>query len=451
MNHSAPHASARPLQSVRAAAPLTGTIRVPGDKSISHRALMLGALAVGRTRITGLLEGEDVLATAAALNALGANAARENGAWVVDGVGVGGLGEPDNLLDLGNSGTSARLLLGILATHPVTAFVTGDASLRRRPMGRVTDPLSRFGARFLTREGSRLPLAVTGARDPIPIEYPLPVPSAQVKSAVLLAGLNTPGTTTVIEPLATRDHTERMLRHFGGKVTVEPAVGGGKRITVEGCPELAAAPIFVPGDISSAAFALIAALIVPGSEVTIEGVGVNPLRAGLLDCLDEMGADVKLLNQRKEGGEPVADLCARAGDLHGADIPPDRAPRMIDEYPILAVAAACAQGRTFMRGLAELRVKESDRLAAIADGLAACGVRVAVEGDDLIVDGDGRPPDGGAMIATQLDHRIAMAFLVLGLTARQPLRIDDGRPIATSFPDFVPLMRRLGAQFIEPS
>jgi 3-phosphoshikimate 1-carboxyvinyltransferase len=449
MNHSAPHEPTRPLQSARAAAPLAGTIRVPGDKSISHRALMLGALAVGRTHITGLLEGEDVLATAAALNALGANAVRKERAWVVDGVGVGGLGEPDDLLDLGNSGTSARLLLGILATHPVTAFVTGDASLRRRPMGRVTEPLSRFGARFLTREGARLPLAITGARDPVPIEYRLPVPSAQVKSAVLLAGLNTPGETSVIEPLATRDHTERMLRHFGGKVTVEPDAGGGKRITIEGCPELAAAPIFVPGDISSAAFALIAALIVPGSEITIEGVGVNPLRAGLLDCLQEMGADLSLRNAREEGGEPVADLHARAGELRAADIPPERAPRMIDEYPILAMAAACAPGRTRMRGLAELRVKESDRLAAIAGGLAACGVRVAVEGDDLIVDGDGRPPEGGAMIATQLDHRIAMAFLVLGLAAREPVRIDDGHPIATSFPDFVPSMSRIGAAVIK--
>jgi 3-phosphoshikimate 1-carboxyvinyltransferase len=428
---------------------------VPGDKSISHRALMLGALAVGRTEITGLLEGEDVLATAAALNALGAAAAPAGngragaGRWSVDGVGVGGLAEPENLLDLGNSGTSARLLLGILATHPLTAFVTGDASLRRRPMGRVTEPLSRFGARFLCREGNRLPLAVTGAKDPLPLEYRLPVPSAQVKSAVLLAGLNTPGATTVIEPQATRDHTERMLRHFGAAVVTEPAKGGGKRITVEGFPELAAAPIAVPGDISSAAFPLVAALIVPGSEVTVEGVGVNPLRAGLLECLREMGADISLANQREEGGEPVADLHARAGALRGADIPAERAPKMIDEYPILAVAAACAKGRTVMRGLAELRVKESDRLAAIATGLAGCGVRVRVDGDDLIVEGDGSPPAGGAMIATELDHRIAMAFLVLGLASRQPVRIDDAAPIATSFPDFIPLMTRLGAAFGE--
>ena len=431
--------------STRPNAPLFGKIRVPGDKSISHRALMFGALAVGRTEITGLLEGEDVLATAAALNALGAAAAPAgDGRWIVDGVGVGGLAEPQNLLDLGNSGTSARLLLGILATHRLTAFVTGDASLRRRPMSRVTEPLSRFGAHFLTRDGGRLPLAVTGAAAPIPIEYRLPVPSAQVKSSVLLAGLNTPGATTVIEPQATRDHTERMLRHFGATVTTEPAEGGGKRITVEGYPELAAAPITVPGDISSAAFPLVAALLVPGSEVTIEGVGLNPLRAGLLECLNEMGADVVLENEREEGGEPVADLRARAGALTGADIPAERAPRMIDEYPILAVAAAYARGRTVMRGLAELRVKESDRLTAIATGLDSCGVRVAVDGDTLTVEGNGGPPDGGGLIATQLDHRIAMAFLVLGMGCREPVRIDDGAPIATSFPDFVALINSLG-------
>jgi 3-phosphoshikimate 1-carboxyvinyltransferase len=441
----------RPLETARPAAPLSGTIRVPGDKSISHRALMLGALAVGGTEISGLLEGEDVLATAAALNALGVHVARaDDDRWIVDGVGVGGLAEPDNLLDLGNSGTSARLLLGILATHPLTAFVTGDASLRRRPMARVTEPLSRFGTQFLTRSGGRLPLAVTGAKHPIPIEYRLPVPSAQVKSAVLLAGLNTPGETTVVEPQGTRDHTERMLRHFGAAVAAEPAPGGGLRITVTGYPELAGAPIVVPGDVSSAAFPLVAALIVPGSEVTITGVGINPLRAGLLECLYEMGADIALLDEREEGGEPVADLRARAGELAGADIPAERAPRMIDEYPILAMAAACAKGRTVMRGLAELRVKESDRLAGIATGLAACGVRVAVDGDDLVVDGSGGPPEGRATIATQLDHRIAMAFLVLGLATRQPVRIDDGAPIATSFPDFVPLMTRLGAAITEP-
>jgi len=442
--------SAMPLAAARPAAPLSGAITVPGDKSISHRALMLGALAVGRTEIRGLLEGEDVLATAAALRAMGADITRQaDGHWQVDGVGLGGLAEPANVIDLGNSGTAARLLLGILATHPFTAFVSGDASLRSRPMRRVIDPLSRFGAHFLCREGGRLPLAVTGAADPVPQIYRLPVPSAQVKSAVLLAGLNTPGETTVIEPQPTRDHTERMLGHFGARVRIDPDSDGGRRITVEGYPELIAAPITVPGDPSSAAFPLVAALIVPGSDVTIANVGLNPTRAGLIASLREMGADITLQKQRTEGGEPVADLHVRAGSLKGADIPPERAPSMIDEYPILAVAAACAKGRTVMRGLAELRVKESDRLAAIATGLAACGVRVDVQGDDLIVEGSGNFPAGGARVATQLDHRIAMAFLVLGLAANQPVAIDDSRPIATSFPDFVPLMSRLGAQFTQ--
>jgi 3-phosphoshikimate 1-carboxyvinyltransferase len=450
MAHNLSLQSPTSLIGTRPRMPLTGKIRVPGDKSISHRALMLGALAVGRTEISGLLEGEDVLATAAAINALGANASLAgDGRWAVNGVGIGGLTEPEDLLDLGNSGTSARLLLGILATHPLTAFVTGDASLRRRPMGRVVEPLSRIGARFVTREGARLPLAISGAADPIPISYHLPVPSAQVKSAVLLAGLNTPGTTTVIEPQPTRDHTERMLRHFGATVTTEPTEGGGKHITLEGYPELTAAPIAVPGDPSSAAFPLIAALIVPGSDVTIEGVGINPLRTGLIECLREMGADLALLNERDEGGEPVADLRARAGTLKGADIPAERAPRMIDEYPILAVAAACACGRTVMRGLAELRVKESDRLTGIAAGLASCGVRVAVEQDDLIVEGAGNFPAGGATIETRLDHRIAMAFLVLGLAADEAVRIDDAAPIATSFPDFLPLMNGLGGTIQE--
>jgi len=450
MAHNLSPRSPAPLVAARPRAPLSGKIRVPDDKSISHRALMLGALAVGRTQISGLLDGEDVQATAAAINALGAHASPTgDGRWVVNGVGIGGLIEPEDLLDLSNSGTSARLLLGILATHPITAFVTGDTSLRRRPMGRVVAPLSRIGAHFVTREGARLPLAISGTADPVPISYQLPVPSAQVKSAVLLAGLNAPGTTTVIEPQPTRDHTERMLRHFGATVTTEPVEGGGKRIAIDGYPELAAAPITVPGDPSSAAFPLIAALIVPGSDVTIEGVGINPLRIGLIECLREMGADIALLNERDEGGEPVADLRARAGTLKGADIPAERAPRMIDEYPILAVAAACARGRTVMRGLTELRVKESDRLSAIGAGLDACGVRVAVDGDMLTVEGDGGPPEGGALIATQLDHRIAMAFLVLGLAARLPVRINDSAPIATSFPGFLSLMNRLGGTMRE--
>jgi 3-phosphoshikimate 1-carboxyvinyltransferase len=435
---------------VRPYLPLAGKIRVPGDKSISHRALILGALAVGRTEISGLLEGEDVMATAAAINALGAHAFPiGNGGWTVDGAGIGGLVEPEELLDLGNSGTAARLLLGILATHPFTAFVSGDASLRRRPMARIVEPLSGFGARFVTRDGARLPLAIRGASNPVPIRYHLPVPSAQVKSAVLLAGLNTPGTTTVIEPQPTRDHTERMLRHFGATVTTEPVNGGGKRIAVMGHPELAAAPITVPGDPSSAAFPLVAALITPGSQVTVDGVGINPLRNGLIECLREMGADIEVLNQREEGGELVADLGVRAGELKGADIPGERAPRMIDEYPVLAVAAACARGRTVMRGLGELRVKESDRLTAITTGLNACGVRVEVDGDALSVEGDGGPPEGGGLIATRLDHRIAMAFLVLGFAARLPVRIDDASPIATSFPGFLTLMNGLGGAIRE--
>jgi 3-phosphoshikimate 1-carboxyvinyltransferase len=443
-----PSALPSALTASRPRAPLAGAVAVPGDKSISHRALMFGALAVGRTEIAGLLEGEDVLATAAALRAMGAGIARAgNGRWLVDGVGVGGLGEPDDMLDVGNSGTAARLLLGILATHRLTAFVTGDGSLRRRPMLRVIDPLSRFGARFVAREGGRLPLAVTGAADPVPVEYVLPVPSAQVKSAVLLAGLNTPGVTSVIETEPSRDHTERMLRHFGATVRVEDQPGGGRRISVAGQPELRAAPITVPGDPSSAAFPLVAALIVPGSEVRIENVGLNPSRTGLLTCLIEMGAEIAFENRREAGGEPVADLLVRAGPLAGIEVPPERAPSMIDEYPILAVAASCARGRTVMRGLAELRVKESDRLAGIAEGLTRCGVDVRVEGDDLTVGGSGAPPPGGGLIATRLDHRMAMAFLVLGLVTREPVRIDDARPIATSFPDFVPLMETLGAPF----
>ena len=442
-----PHA-AQPLAGARPARPLSGTVRIPGDKSCSHRSLMLGALAVGRTEIDGLLEGEDVLATAAAMRALGAGVERiGDRRWRVDGVGIGGLSEPADMIDLGNSGTAARLLLGILATHDLTAFVTGDGSLRTRPMNRVIDPLSRFGARFVSREGGRLPLAVIGAREPVPQVYRLPVPSAQVKSAVLLAGLNTPGETSVIEPEITRDHTERMLGHFGATVRVAPHEGGGKVITVVGQPELAAAPISVPGDPSSAAFPLVAALIVPGSEVTLAGVGINPSRTGLLDSLAEMGADISKLNQRVEGGEPVADLRIRAGALKGADIPASRAPTMIDEYPVLAVAAACATGRTVMRGLAELRVKESDRLTGTAEALAACGAKVTIDGDDLIVDGTGKPPQGGATIQSRLDHRMAMSFLVLGLATAHPVAIDDARTISSSFPDFAPLMRTLGAEF----
>lgn len=428
------------------AGPLHGSCRVPGDKSISHRALILGSLAVGRTAIRGLLEGEDVLRTAAAMRALGADIARGgDGVWRAAGAGVGGLAEPADVLDFGNSGTGARLLMGVIAAHPITAFLTGDASLRRRPMGRVAEPLIHIGARIVSREGGRLPLGVIGAASPLPVTYALPVPSAQVKSAVLLAGLNAPGETAVIERLPTRDHTERMLRHFGASVAVEEGPEGGRRIVLAGQPELRAADLVVPGDPSSAAFPAVAALLLPGSGIVIEGVGINPLRAGLYQTLGEMGADLAFANERIEAGEPVADLVARTSRLEGVEVPAERAPRMIDEYPILAVAAAFAAGRTVMHGLAELRVKESDRLGAVAQGLAACGVAVAVEGDTLIVEGGGAPPAGGAAIAARLDHRIAMAFLVLGMAARQPTRIDDGTTIGTSFPGFVELMNGLGA------
>jgi 3-phosphoshikimate 1-carboxyvinyltransferase len=422
---------------------------VPGDKSISHRAVILGALAVGHTRIEGLLEGEDVLRTAAAMRALGARAERgEDGAWTVTGVGVGGFAEPGDVLDFGNSGTGARLVLGALASHPLTAVFTGDASLRRRPMGRVARPLEQMGARIIARDGDRLPLTLVGATDPLPVSYTLPVPSAQVKSAVLLAGLNAPGETTVIEPLATRDHTERMLRHFGATVVTTTA-GVGRRIRLKGEVELKASDLVVPGDPSSAAFPVVAASILPGSEIEITGVGMNELRTGLLVTLGEMGARIERTNARTEGGEPVADLVVRASTLRGIEVPAERAPSMIDEYPVLAVAAAFAEGRTVMHGLAELRVKESDRLAAIAEGLTACGVSVEIEGDTLAIEGLGGRPRGGAAIAARLDHRIAMAFLVLGLAAERPVSIDDGETINTSFPGFVRLMNGLGATIAE--
>jgi 3-phosphoshikimate 1-carboxyvinyltransferase len=442
-------ATTAPLSS-GTAGPLTGTCRVPGDKSVSHRALILGGLAIGRTRIAGLLEGEDVLCTAAAMRALGAGITREaDGTWLVNGVGIGGLQEPDTLLDMGNSGTGARLLMGAVAGHDITAFFTGDASLRRRPMARVTEPLSRMGAKIVAREGGKLPLALTGASSPVPITYASPVASAQVKSAILLAGLSAPGETSVIEPLASRDHTENLLRHFGAKVTATPTNTGGMHIIVTGQPELKAGDLVVPGDPSSAAFPAVAALLLARSAITIEGVGINPLRAGLFTTLREMGADIAFDKQRIEGGEPVADLRIAAGPLKGATVPAERAPSMIDEYPILAVAAAFAQGPTVMHGLAELRVKESDRLAAIAQGLSDCGVTVAVDGDTLIVEGKGQRPRGGALVAAALDHRIAMAFLCLGMAAERPVTIDDGATIATSFPDFVPLMNRLGASIAD--
>jgi 3-phosphoshikimate 1-carboxyvinyltransferase len=431
----------RPMASHRAVAPLTGRIAAPGDKSISHRALMFGALAIGETRITGLLTGEDVLRTAAAMRALGAEVDHDaDGTWRVAGRGVGGLTEPADVLDMGNSGTAARLLCGILASHPIFSVMTGDASLRRRPMRRVIDPLTATGARFASRSGGLLPLAIEGAREALPLEYRVPVPSAQVKSA----GLNARGMTRVEELEATRDHTENMLRHFGATVHVEPA-GSGRVITLAGQPELRAADVVVPGDPSSAAFPMVAALLVPGSSVTIPSVGLNPLRTGLFTSLLEMGAAVTVANRRIEGGEPVADLLVTGCGLRGIDVPPGRAPTMIDEYPILAVAAAGATGTTRMRGLKELRVKESDRLSATAALLAENGVRVEIDGDDLVVHGNGGPPMGGGLVETHMDHRIAMAALVLGLITEQPVRVDDASFIDTSFPGFAGLMGQLGA------
>ena len=432
------------------AGPLSGRIAVPGDKSISHRALMFGALAVGETRITGLLEGEDVLATAAAMRALGAEVIQDApGTWRVAGRGIGGLTEPADVLDMGNSGTAARLLCGILATHPFFSVLTGDSSLRRRPMRRVTDPLAATGAVFAARAGGRLPLAVTGTGEALPLEYRVPVPSAQVKSALLLAGLNARGITRIEEPEATRDHTENMLRHFGAEVSVEPA-GAGRVIALAGQPELRAADIVVPGDPSSAAFPLVAALLVAGSAVTVTGVGLNPLRTGLLDCLREMGAELTIGTPRVAGGESVGDLIARAGALRAIDVPPGRAPSMIDEYPILAVACAAATGVSRLRGLKELRVKESDRLAGTAALLAAGGVRAEVEGDDLIVHGLGGAPPGQGIVATHMDHRLAMSGLVLGLASRGGVTVDDAGFIDTSFPGFVALMNQLGAALAAP-
>ncbi len=435
--------SLRPFASRRPTGPLAGVIVVPGDKSISHRALMFGALAVGETRITGLLEGEDVLRTANAMRSLGAEVAQVGpGTWRVSGRGIGGLTEPEDVLDMGNSGTAARLLCGVLASHDLFAVMTGDGSLRRRPMRRVTEPLAACGATFQGRDAGRLPLAIRGARDALPIEYRLPVASAQVKSALLLAGLNAPGWTTIEEPEATRDHSERMLRHFGAEVVVEPD-GRGRVIRLMGQPELRAADIVVPGDPSSSAFPLVAALMVPGSRVTVRGVGLNPARTGLFTTLQEMGADLVIGDERTEGGEPVGDVTAAYRPLRGIEVPPGRAPSMIDEYPVLAAAAAAAQGRTRMRGLAELRVKESDRLAATAAMLSLNGVQVMVEGDDLIVEGGAVP--GGAVVETHMDHRIAMSALVLGQAASEPVGVDDTAFIDTSFPGFIGLMQGLGA------
>ncbi len=441
---------AKPLRSSSAGA-LTGTVRVPGDKSISHRALMFGALAIGETVVHGLLEGEDVLNTAAAMRALGARAERgANGVWRIRGVGVGGLQEAAQVLEMGNSGTAARLLVGLVAGHPITSFFTGDAALNKRPMARVITPLEQMGASFVGRAGGRLPLAVIGSADLVPITYRLPVPSAQVKSAVLLAGLNTAGTTTVIETEPTRDHSELMLRHFGATVTTERTGDGALAVSIVGQPELTGREIFVPADPSSAAFPVVAALLRPGSEVLLRDVGMNPHRTGLYATLVEMGADIAFENCRDQAGEPVADLRVRGGALKGVVVPADRAPSMIDEYPVLAAAAACAEGKTVMLGLKELRVKESDRLAMVAEGLTRCGVTVEVGADDsLTVHGTGKPPKGGATVATAMDHRIAMSFLVLGTASAEPVQVDDSTFIETSFPGFVRLMNGLGAKIDE--
>lgn len=431
------------------AASLSGTVRVPGDKSVSHRSLMLAGLCIGETRISGLLEGEDVLATAAAMRAMGADIKKDGDVWVVNGVGVGGLRTPETVIDMGNAGTGVRLMMGVVATHPIVCTFIGDASLSRRPMERVMGPLRAFGTKFTSRDGGLLPITVEGATDPVPVTATMTVASAQVKSAVLLAGLNTPGVTTVIEPVPTRDHTENMLRHFGADVSVEARDEGGTIIKLTGQPEFKPADIQVPADISSAAFPIVAGLIVPGGRVRIEAVGLNSLRAGLIETLQEMGADLTIENARIEGGEPVGDILVAHSSLVGIDVPPERAPSMIDEYPVLAMAAACASGTTRMTGVGELRVKESDRLAATVEGLQASGVTVRFGEDWMEVDGVSGKPKGGADIAVDLDHRIAMAFLVLGLAAENPVTVDDAAAIATSFPGFTDLMNGLGAEITE--
>ena len=441
------HGDAQPMKSRKSGA-LKGVAEVPGDKSISHRSLIFGAMAVGETRITGLLEGQDVLDTAKAMRAFGASVTRHGeGAWTVNGVGVGGFREPADVLDVGNSGTGARLIMGTMATTPITATFTGDASLRKRPMGRVTDPLSLFGARAYGRQGGRLPMTIVGAANPVPVRYALPVASAQVKSAVLLAGLNAPGETVVIEKEPTRDHSERMLVGFGAKLGVEKTAEG-HVITLTGQPELRPQVVAVPRDPSSAAFPVCAALIVEGSDILVPGVSQNLTRNGLYLTLVEMGAEIEFQNPRDEGGEPVADLRVRfSGEMKGIEVPPERAPSMIDEYPILSVVASFATGKTVMRGVKELRVKESDRIDAMARGLEACGVRVEEDEDTLIVHGMGPGGvPGGATCATHIEHRIAMSFLVCGLAAKAPVAVDDGSPIQTSFPVFEGLMRGLGAQ-----
>ncbi len=435
----------------RKSGPVTGTIKIPGDKSISHRSLMFGALAEGETMISGLLEGEDVMNTASAMRALGAHIIDDSdGLWRVHGIGVGHLKEPSEILDMGNSGTSTRLLLGICASHELNAIFTGDNSLIKRPMKRVMEPLALMGAQFLGREGGRLPLAIKGTASAKGIEYRLPVASAQVKSAILLAGLNAQGTTTVIEGHATRDHSENMLRHFGVDVEINK-LGDGEAISVKGGAKLLGCAVDVPGDPSSGAFTAVAACIIPGSEIKMRRVCVNPRRDGIYTTLKEMGADITYVKVETDAGEPVTDIIVRGGSkLKGVDVPAERVPSMIDEFPVLAMAAACADGITRMTNLSELRVKESDRLKMIADGLIACGVKLEMGEDTLTIYGNGKPPRGGALIETALDHRIAMSFLVLGLVSDEPIQIDDGAPIRTSFPNFIDLMNDCGA-IIEPA
>lgn len=441
------HGTPIPMTS-SACGPLAGEAHVPGDKSISHRSLILGAMAVGETVVTGLLEGEDVLDTAKAMRAFGADVTRdEDGTWHIHGVGVGGFAEPDNVIDCGNSGTGVRLIMGCMATSPITVTFTGDASLNKRPMARVTDPIALFGAQSVGRSGGRLPMTIVGAADPVPVRYVVPVPSAQVKSAVLLAGLNAPGQTVVIEKEATRDHTERMLAGFGAEITTEQT-DEGRVITLTGRPELKPQTIVVPRDPSSAAFPVCAAIITPGSDVLVPNIGLNPTRAGLFYTLQDMGADLTFENMREEGGEPVADLRARfSPDLKGIEVPPERAASMIDEYPVLSVVAAYAAGDTVMRGVKELRVKESDRIEAMASGLRLNGVEVEDGPDWWIVKGRGHGNvPGGATCVSHLDHRIAMSFLVMGMASQNPVSVDDGSPIATSFPIFEGLMAGLGAK-----
>lgn len=440
------HGTPIPMTSC-ACGPLNGHAEVPGDKSISHRSLILGALSVGETKISGLLEGQDVLDTAKAMRAFGAEVTDlGEGNWSVHGVGVGGFAEPENIIDCGNSGTGVRLIMGVMATSPITATFTGDASLNGRPMARVIDPLAEFGCQSVGRKGGRLPMTLVGAADPVPVRYVVPVPSAQVKSAVLFAGLNAPGKTVVIEKEVTRDHTERMLAGFGAEITIEET-DEGRVITLTGQPELKPQTIAVPRDPSSAAFPVCAAIIVPGSDVLVPGIGLNPTRAGLFTTLREMGADLTYENEREEGGEPVADLRARfSPDLHGIEVPVERAASMIDEYPVLSVVASFASGKTHMPGVKELRVKESDRIDAMATGLRANGVDVDEGPDWWSVHGLGHGNvKGGATCVSHLDHRIAMSFMIMGMAASNPVSLDDGGPIATSFPIFEGLMGGLGA------